>query len=75
MTEPDPDYPTHFLELAKKGAHPAASGREKRAARLCEAVLDNVTGLDAQAVADLHRWIDLVQKMPGTAREIVDEWN
>jgi hypothetical protein len=33
-------------------------------------VLDEVPGLDAEAIDGLHEWIDFVKQMPSTAREI-----
>jgi len=49
----NPEAAQHFLQLARRGAHPAASGGEKRAYRLAKRLkqsLDDFSGLDSSAV-------------------------
>ena len=66
------DYLQHFLELAKQGRRKGASGGEKRAAKLCRAVLDNVPGLDASGVAGLLEFVRTAARQPDTARQIAE---
>lgn len=67
----------HFIRLATKGGHPAASSGEKRCRRLAQCVIDNVGGLDGRAIAGFGQFIikaafdapeearDIVEGMPG----------
>jgi hypothetical protein len=65
----------HFLRLAKRGKpNTGASGGELRARRLALAVLDNIPGLDDDAVAGLVQFIALAKAEPETARSYVDGW-
>lgn len=36
----------HFLDCARRGQHPCASGGEKRCNRIAKALLENTPGLD-----------------------------
>lgn len=40
---------THFVRLARRGANPAASGGEQRAAKLARTAISDGYGLDDQA--------------------------
>jgi len=61
----------HFLDLVTRGSDPLASDGEHRAHRLAQAVLDNVAGLDGQAIDGLHAFVELAVGSPDTARDIV----
>jgi hypothetical protein len=54
--------------------HAGASGGEKRARRLAIALLDNLPGLDAEAIDGMIAFLDLAQHAPQTARTLVDAW-
>lgn len=62
----------HFLDLAHRGRHPAASGGEKRAARLARRLkqdLDDLAGMDASAV---DGFCTLAKGAAGGAYDAVD---
>jgi len=49
----NPNSAKHFLECARRGAHPAASGGEQRFNRLAKALkkhMDDLSGLDGDAM-------------------------
>lgn len=49
----------HFIRLARVGKrNRGASGGEKRAYKLAQCILDNVPGLDGQAINGLKMFID-----------------
>lgn len=58
---------THFLRLARRGAGVGASGGEGRAFRLVKAVIEDVPGIDGQAVDGLIEYIRLTAAKPSTA--------
>ncbi len=64
---------SHFFDLVANGRHPGASSGAKRARRLALAVVDDLPGLDAEAVAGLHDFLDLVVAMPSTARDLIED--
>ena len=64
-------YTEHFLRLAHHGRHRGASGGEKRARALAKAIVDQVPGLDGQAVAGAIEFMRLAAAKPGTARDII----
>lgn len=61
----------HFVATASRGKHPGASGGEKQAARLAEAILDNVPGLDGQAQEGAAELIRAAAAAPNTARRLL----
>jgi hypothetical protein len=44
---------THFVELARSGKSPGASGGAQRAHRIAKILLDDAPGLDQQALVGL----------------------
>lgn len=62
----------HFLKLAKQGRCRGSSGGEKRCARLARLILDEVPGLDGQAVAGLIQLIHFTNAKPASARELLE---
>lgn len=64
----------HFIRLAKRGKHPAASGGEGRAWRLANALLNDLNGMDDDALMGLLAFLELVVKEPEKARTLVDAW-
>jgi hypothetical protein len=60
----------HFIQLAQRGEFRGASGGEVRANKLALAVLENVPGLDQDAVSGLIEFIALTANAPTTAEEI-----
>lgn len=61
----------HFVSLARTGKRNAgASGGEKRAYRLAKCVIDDVPGLDQDAVEGLKLFIDTCGARPSLA----DDW-
>lgn len=65
----------HFLRLALRGRHPGSSGGEKRARRLALALLDNVPGLDGDAIVGMVHFLAEVQKHPEATRTSIDGWD
>ena len=63
----------HFVRLARRGKHPGASGGERRAAKLAEAVLEYVPGMDCSAVAGLHEFIAGCAASYSAARELIED--
>lgn len=61
----------HFLFLARNGRRVGASGGEKRAARLYDAIVEDLPGLDADACRGLVELIALTYRAPQTARDLV----
>jgi hypothetical protein len=61
----------HFLRLAKRGASPGASGGEKRAFRLAKAVVEDLPGLDNQAVAGFGEFAIIAYSKPMTAGDML----
>jgi hypothetical protein len=64
---------SHFVRLARR-KHPGASSGEKRSRRLALALLDNLPGLDDEAIDGMIGFADLVKRAPETARSLVDGW-
>lgn len=62
----------HFLDLAEQGKRRGSSGGEKRAKRLADAVVEDVPGLDASAVAGLLEFVRLAASMPSKARDLLE---
>lgn len=62
----------HFIDLARIGArNRAASSGEKQSARLAATVLRNAPGLDEEAIAGLHAFIDLTLQSPIAAQDLL----
>jgi hypothetical protein len=62
----------HFLQLAQRGKHPGTSGGERRAYRIAKAILDDVHGLDGQAVEGLMEFVQLANLYPSEAEMLVE---
>ena len=58
-----------LLDLARRGSHAGASAGERRCAVLVSAVVDNVSGVDDDAIAALVEFIEWVQREPMSARD------
>ena len=71
MPEPTPAF-KHFLRLAKRGKHPAASGGEHRCYNLAVAVLQNCNGIDQEATVGLIEFIEAVQSQPMTMQDVFE---
>ncbi len=63
----------HFIELARRGRNPAASGGEQRAARLAAALLDDVAGIDQDAVAGLTMFARVVAANWSAASSLIED--
>lgn len=64
----------HFIRLARTGKNnPGASGGEKRAFRLAQCVLNNVPGLDGEAIEGLIEFIRIVQPYPQEAHDLIEQ--
>lgn len=61
---------THFLELAKRGGHGAASSGEVRAHALALAILENVPGLGQKALNGMMTLAVVAFERPGLALEM-----
>ena len=62
----------HFLRLAKRGKHPAASGGEQRAYRIAKALAEDACGLDDLAFDGLLEWADFAYKNPMKASDLLE---
>lgn len=60
----------HFLRLASRGKHPAASSGEQRAYQLALAAVEHVPGLDESARDGLCEFIERTAQHPMAAREL-----
>jgi hypothetical protein len=65
----------HFIRLAKRGKHPAASGGETRSWQLAFAFLENLYGLDDDAIAGMYQFMQKVRESPEEARTLLDAWD
>lgn len=63
----------HFIKLASRGAKPAASGGEKRAYRIARAIIDNIQGLDGQAIDGIRRFVTVAELNNSLVHEIIGE--
>lgn len=63
---------THFLTLAARGAHPAASGGETRANRLAESALEHAAGLDESAAAGAAAFLWIASRSYQTAADALE---
>lgn len=62
----------HFLRIARRGKYPAASGGERRAAKLAKAILEHVPGLDDLALDGMAEFAQYVKMFPQSARELIE---
>jgi hypothetical protein len=62
---------SHFVTLARRGEHPGASGGEGRAARLAAAVLEDLPGLDTNAIDGFLEFIRLLRGSYTEARRLL----
>jgi hypothetical protein len=63
----------HFLALARRGKPcTGASGGELRARQLALAILEQVPGLDAQAIKGAAEFMGRVANAPQASRELID---
>jgi hypothetical protein len=63
---------SHFVELARRGSSPAASGGEQRAFRIAEALLQDVAGLDQDALNGLGFFARLCSANLDAARDLIE---
>ena len=54
----------HLINLASRGGHGGASGGERRARAIVDCLLENVAGLDGDAVAGISDLITLIETQP-----------
>lgn len=66
------DHLEHFIELARRGALPGASGGELRATQLACVIRDCVPGLDNTAVGGLLTYVLVAQAQPSTAEAMLE---
>lgn len=72
MNEPNAKIMDHFLRLAVRGKpNTGASGGELRARRLALAIVENVPGLDDEAVAGAIEFVLLTNRSPGAAADLI----
>ena len=50
----------HLINLASRGGHGGASGGERRARLIVDCLLENLAGLDGDAVAGIGELITLI---------------
>ncbi len=60
-----------FLGLARQGKRPDSNSGEKRARSLALCILDNVPGLDDDAIDGMIELINSVKLKPETAHDVV----
>ncbi len=70
VARPKYDSLSHFLRIASRGRRAGASGGEKRAAKIARVIVDEVSGLDGQAVEGLIDFIRGTARSPKTAQEL-----
>ena len=61
----------HLINLASRGGHGGASGGERRARLIVDCLLENVAGLDGDAVAGIGDLITLIETQPWQSWENV----
>ena len=54
----------HLINLASRGGHGGASGGERRARAIVVCLLENLAGLDGDAVAGIGELITLIETQP-----------
>ena len=64
----------HFLGMARQGKRPGCNSEEKRARSLALCILDNVPGLDDDAIDGMIELINSVRMKSEIARDAVDTW-
>lgn len=68
------DELTHVLTLARRGAHPGASGGESRLYRIVDALRRDVYGLDSDTLRGVAELIALLRDKPFATRETIAEF-
>lgn len=62
----------HFISLARRGRGQGASGGERRAARLANAILENTPGLDGDAIEGILQFARLASARYEFACDLLD---
>jgi hypothetical protein len=62
----------HFLDLAEHGRHRGSSRGACSARKLATCLVEDLPGLDSQAVAGLLEFARFVQVKPASARDLLD---
>jgi hypothetical protein len=62
----------HFVALARRGRGQGASGGERRAARLANAILENVPGMDGDAIVGVGLFAQLTSAQYELACQLID---
>ena len=63
----------HLINLASRGGHGGASGGERSARLIVDRLLENVAGLDGDAVAGISELLSLIEAEPWHSWESVVE--
>lgn len=71
VTELDEAALTHFLALAAHGRRNGASGGERRCAKLAACLVDNLPGLDQEALDGFYEFGRLAHAAPTTALKLL----
>lgn len=64
----------HLLNCARRGGHAGASGNEKNARAIVEAMLEGVIGLDEDAAAGIGELARIIHNKRAAARDEIRGW-